>query len=161
MSLDFTTRCQSCGKYGPADEAACVKCGAARPDELRSFRDLLEEAASDVETYREPDISDVTDMIDEVLKAIGGVGWIGTDEVTSLHFSGSGDLTVTTSYSVRSCAQTDRFSIPSHVIDADDPIVAGKQFGKEGRITVAKRKMKSLREELKSAEKDLAAALAE
>lgn len=161
MSLDFTTRCQSCGKYGPADEAACIECGADRPEDRKSFRDWLEEAASEVDTYRNPDISDVTAMIDEVLKAIGKQGWVGTDEVTSLSLSQSAGLTVTTSYSIRICDMEGRFTIPNHVIDADDPIAAGKQFGKEGRIKVAERKVKSLRNQLTSAEQDLAAALAE
>ncbi|WP_269581879.1 hypothetical protein [Roseibium sp. Sym1] len=153
MSNDFTTRCAECGSYSEAAAAACIYCGANKDLSAKPFREVLEDAQAVIETYRDPEIDAAITAIDDVLKVMGN-GQIGNDRVERINFE-RGAVRIHTSYSVRSCAMHDEYEIPSHVIDADDPVEAGRRYGKERRVADARNKVDDARKALKYAEEQL------
>jgi hypothetical protein len=126
-----------------------------------SLRELIDEAIDDFETYKNPDVSDVQDMLHEILVA-GDMGGISHDKLESLYWRRSGKidvLTINTSYSVRSCNKTAEHEIPVSIIDAPDPIYAVKELSLNKKVAVARNRMLRAEEELKRETENYGAAL--
>ena len=123
-----------------------------------TLRKLIEDAASDVDTYKHHDPVEARDWINKLLAA-GKLGGIGSDRIEYIRFrrlgippSGVRMVEVGTSYSVRQCAQTAEHSFPEHVLDADDPVEAIKTWAWGERVAEAESKLKSARIDLERAE---------
>lgn len=86
------------------------------------LRALLEQAESDIDTYRHPNIAEAQSELNRVLSA-AGLGSTGEDTITGITI-GREYVFITTKYSVRSCEQSDSFELPIHLVDAEDPIQA-------------------------------------
>lgn len=122
---------------------------------MSTFREDIESAASELDTYKHPDVSEVQRRLHNLLIA-GGLGGIEHDRLDALTISG-GVLRIRTSYSVRGCAQRGDFEIPTSVIDSADPIKAMKVLAKKRRLDKAKVDVADAKRALASAEKRLAA----
>ena len=108
-----------------------------------SIRELFEHASHAVDTYKSPDISEARERLNEILIA-AGLGSTGSDNITRWNMY-RGEVEVGTRYSVRSCAQEDRYTFPQTILDAPDPIAAARKWGLE-------RKRDKAAQELKEAE---------
>lgn len=113
----------------------------------KTLRHLLEDAEAAIQTYRHPDIDEAQARLNDVLEA-AGLGSTGSDEITYLRV-GDKEVSVGTRYSVRSCEQHDSFELPIPIIDASDPVAAGKLWGLQ-------RKRDKAVNEVESAERSLA-----
>lgn len=91
--------------------------------------DLIETAQHQLEYYKRPDVDEVQERLDQILKA-GGLSGISWDKLESLDIRND-TLYIRTSYEVRCCAQTGSFEIPMVVVMADDPISEMKKLAKE------------------------------
>jgi hypothetical protein len=125
---------------------------------MSELRDLIEAAASDVDTYKNHNPEAARKWINKVLSA-GKLGGIGDDRIEYITISG-GMVEIGTSYSVRSCHQTAEHSFPEHVLDDEDPIDAVSAWAWGERVAKAEEKVKKARADLKHAEEALAEALA-
>lgn len=96
------------------------------------LRKLFEKAVHAVNTYKNPDIDEARQQINLILEASGG-GSPGYDYISDMCFH-KDDLHICTEYSVRSCSQSDEYTIPAAVIDADDPIYAAKVWGADKEL---------------------------
>jgi hypothetical protein len=123
-----------------------------------TLRELIEKASSDLDVYKEPDVSEAKTRLDEILLA-GGRGMIRYEYLTALRFE-KGRLLVFTDYA----DGTDFYEIPEHVIDAADPVRAMRLHAAERQVITAGNQIAALekmmlvrREELKAAKAVLAA----
>jgi hypothetical protein len=48
-----------------------------------------------------------------------------------------GNITISTSWSARGCAQTSEYTLPSTIIDAEDPIFEAKKYGLMKKLKAA------------------------
>jgi len=98
--------------------------------------ELIENAQYQIKKYKSPDVSEVQDRLDEILKAgsLGGISW---DKLESLDIYND-NLHINTSYEVRCCAQTGHFEIPMFVIKADNPIAEIKAWARKQKVDTAK-----------------------
>lgn len=83
------------------------------------LRELIAKTQDDLNTYKNPDVSVITERLHEILKA-GKLGGIIHDKLISLYFA-HGSLHIRTEYAVRSCTNTAYFEFPEFVVDADNP----------------------------------------
>jgi hypothetical protein len=127
--------------------------------ETVSLRDLIDEAIAQLERFRHPNVDQVQGRLNEILKA-AGKGGITHDRIERLVFRPE-SLHIQTSYSVRSCEQTAEFEIPFSVLDADDPVAAARQWGRQDKIKEAEDAVKEARRALAVAEEELREILAE
>lgn len=122
------------------------------------LRELLEQAESDIDTYRYPSIDDTQEALNQVLDA-AGLRNTGSDRVTRL-VVGREVVQFTTEYSVRCCAQSDDFELPIHIVDAEDPIRAAKVWGIEKGVREAEAEVSQVESVLAGARQRLEAARA-
>lgn len=114
-----------------------------------TLRELIEKARADLDHFKHPDVSEVQDRIDELLKS-GKRGDISRDQLVYLGFSGE-ELHIRTEYSVRGCHQSDDYSIPESVIDAHDPLKAMKLWSAQAALKDAEAEVVSLERQLNRA----------
>jgi len=119
-------------------------------DQNRTLREILEHAEEQIDTYRHPDIDEASDWLDRLLQA-GKLGGIGSDRISYLHV-GREAVSIRTSYTVRSCAQSDDYEFPVSIIDAPDPIAAMTKWSNE-------RQLAKLRSEVEQTKRSYEAAL--
>lgn len=122
----------------------------------KTIRQLIAEAQSDINTYRDPDISDFVGMMDKILSA-AGLGAIGSDRVSVVTIQ-SGIVYIQTRYSVRGCAQSSSYEFPASILDAVDPVKAATSWGLERRLDAAHREVEETRRMLLHREEKLAKA---
>lgn len=118
----------------------------------KTLRKSIEKAIKDIEKYKEPNISDVQNKLNEILKA-ANLGSTGCDNITYLYISNSkqdkeSSVIINTSYSVKSCDCSDRFEFPAFIIDSEDPVQSAKKWGLEKELT-------QLRQEVSAVERKL------
>ena len=120
---------------------------------------IIEEAQTQLETYKHPDTSEAERRLDEILRA-GQLGGISGDELTDLSFH-NGFLHIHTRYSVRSCEQRGHYQIPRRVLTAEDPIGAIKVWAKDQRVAKARAEVADAERTLERRREALAKAKAE
>ena len=125
---------------------------------MSELRDILEQAASDLDIYKNHEPAEAREWLNKLLKA-AHLGYPGDDRIDYIRFR-NGRVIVGTSYSVRGCAQDDEFEFPEHVLDDEDPIDAISAWAWGERVAEAGRRVKSAEDDLASAKAELATALA-
>lgn len=101
-----------------------------------ALRKLLDEAESQLNTYKHPDIDDFKVEMSKVLEA-GGLGSLMRDCVERIS-EYNGRIEIDTSWSARGCAQTSTYHLPSSIVDSEDPIREAKLYGVNKRLGEAK-----------------------
>lgn len=122
------------------------------------LRELLDDASNQVDTYKHPAIGEFCIEISKVLRLTGQGGIGDHDEVTSIS-EHQGTVSIETAWSVRQCAQTSSYELPSSIIDAEDPQRAALIWHSHGEIVNQRRVVASLQGQLAQAEKNLASLL--
>ena len=105
-------------------------------DKEMTLRELIDEAQNQLETYKNPDTSEVVRRLHEILVA-GGLGGIIHDKLEGLG-EYNGQFIISTSYSVRCCNQTAEYKFPSYILDSKDPITDIKIWALEEKFKKAK-----------------------
>lgn len=103
------------------------------------LREIIEEAASALYTYKHPDVSECQGRLNEIIVA-AKLGGISHDNLAHIDVS-RGMVNIRTTYSVRSCPQEDFYEFPEHIIDAEDPIKAATIWGLETKLAEEKQKL--------------------
>lgn len=101
----------------------------------KTLRELLEDAASKVDMYKNPDISEALAALDPVLEA-GGMGRINRDTVLSIDFFRD-HVSIVTEYTARGCTDQHTYNLATSVVDAADPIHASKVWCVQMKINAA------------------------
>lgn len=102
----------------------------------KDLRDLIENAAADIDHYKRPNVDEAKSRLSELLNA-AGLGGIGEfDRIESID-EDDGMLRIKTSYTVRGCEGGDDLELPSSIIDSEDPIKAATAWGLTTRIEEA------------------------
>ena len=104
--------------------------------EQMNLYELTLNAESQVEIYKNPDIDEWRVAIDPVLRAVGQPT-VGQDTVESICLDRS-ELSITTSYSVRCCDQTNYIRLPLNILKAEDPVKAANLFRLKNAIETVK-----------------------
>jgi hypothetical protein len=118
---------------------------------LQTLREIVEEAASALYTYKHPNVSECQDRLDEIIGA-AKLGGISHDNLAHIDIS-RGMVNIRTTYSVRSCPQEDVYEFPEHILDAEDPIKAAAIWGLETTLSREKEKLDEARSQLRLYEK--------
>jgi len=121
--------------------------------------ELTLDAASKVDTYKNPDIADWADAIDPVLIALGA-GSIGSDTVEDITV-GETYVHITTSYSVRGCDDRNTIQVPIAILEAGNPVHSAKIYRIDDRIAKTNGAIAASRKAIAYAEESLAALYAE
>ena len=118
-----------------------------------TLRQLIEEAQHQLDTYKHPNVDEVQDRLDAILKA-GDAGGLKYDKITNLSYR-NGFLEIATEYYVRSCYQNGEYRIPESVIDAADPIREMKLWAAKVKVKKAQDAYDRAKYEVVSCEKTL------
>lgn len=110
---------------------------------MTKLREMIEDAISKIATYRNPDISDTIEKIDEIFEALG-FSKIMYDNVEDMWISDD-DLHIETSYFCRGCSGSDIHILPMIFVDSENPIYEAKLFRfvenvKNAKLSVARAK---------------------
>ena len=98
--------------------------------------ELTLDAELQVDTYKNPEIDEWRAAIDPILQA-AGQPIVGIDSVDFINLN-TIELSITTSYSVRCCDQTNTIRIPLNILKAANPIKAANLFRLNKLIAKAK-----------------------
>lgn len=120
---------------------------------MASLRELIQTAIENLDTYKNPDTTEVEARLSEILTA-GGLGSITHDHLEALSFY-NGMLHINTSYWVRGCSMSGDYKLPESVIDAEDPLTAVKVWAKEQRIAKAQAHVREAQHRLDWAKSEL------
>jgi hypothetical protein len=125
----------------------------------KTLREIIEEAASAIDTYKHPDISEARDRLNEIIKA-AGLGSIEHESIDDISFH-KGNVAIRTTYSVRSCLSSEEYILPESILDDVDPVAAARRFGLQKKVDDAQEKVDEARRDLESLEETRDEALAE
>lgn len=108
-------------------------------DTRKTLRELLDEAASAISIYRNPDIDEARERLNEVLKA-AGLGSTRGEHIAAIdEYSGMGGyFEIRTEWSARGCAQTSEYRLPKSIVDAADPLATAKAWRRDKAISEAR-----------------------
>lgn len=121
---------------------------------MSELREIIEQASSDIEEYKHPDLSAVTERLNRLFAA-GKFGSIGNyDKIERISFR-AGTVEVVVGYSRRSCYNTFEVEFPESVLDADDPIDAISAWAWGERVDAARQDVELYEAYLESAKKRL------
>ena len=104
-----------------------------------NLRQLIDNAISQLNIYKTPDIDECKSRLNEILKVsqLGGINYDKIEKMTE----NNQVLTIDTSWSARGCSNTSSYELPVSIIDAQDPLIAAKAWGWEKRINEAQSKL--------------------
>lgn len=125
----------------------------------KTLREIVEDAASAINTYKNPQISDAKTRLNEIVKA-ADLGNLEYESIDSISFN-RGTVEINTTYSVRSCPMSGEYIFPESILDEADPVAAAKRWGLEQKVAKAQEKVDESRRDLEGCEKTLAEALTE
>lgn len=113
----------------------------------------FEDAYSRLSVYKNPDIGDFQEELDEVLEAAG----LETTFGDKIEYIDCDDETVYigTSYSVRCCEQTNTIHFPLFLIKAPDPLKAAENYKKENLISSLKQTIKKCEQDILKAQQSI------
>ena len=97
--------------------------------------DLIEEAASRIDTYKHPNLDAFRAAVDPILSALGECT-VGGDRVESVGIDRS-YVYITTWQSCRGCSNTNDLTIPIAIIEAEDPVRAATEHTLRAKLTKA------------------------
>jgi hypothetical protein len=121
---------------------------------MTTLRELIVKAETDLDVFKNPDVWEVRERLNEILTA-GGRGMIAEEYLSSLRFS-DGILCIYTEYS----NGEDVYEIPGHVIDSDDPLKAMKLWAAKGKVAEFEKRMKEAERVAESHRQQMVSALA-
>lgn len=95
----------------------------------KTLRQLLDEASSSISIYKNPNIDEAQERLNEVLEA-AGLGSTGRDHIAAIDecIGMGGYFEIRTEWSARCCAQTSEYRLPTSIVDAQDPVQAARSW---------------------------------
>lgn len=96
----------------------------------------IQQAAKDLEMYKSPDLGDLQDKLNDLLSE-ADIGCIAGDRLDSIDVYDD-EIYIQTSYSVRGCHDTNSYTLPTFIVEAEDPFRTAKLYGWDKRINHAK-----------------------
>lgn len=120
-----------------------------------TLRQVVDAALHQIATYRVPRLDEVSERLDELLRAAGYGGIAG--EEFSLHAEGP-FLRIDTSWVEGGRSGVWSVRLPSAVIDAEDPVEAARFWGPEDRVAELEARVGRIRADLAASEDLLARA---
>lgn len=120
-------------------------------------REVIEAAAQAIDQYRHPDVSEAQELLHSLLKA-AGIGGIDGDKIDCID-EYSGAFHITTSWTVMQCSQHETYTLPSIIVDAEDPLRAANLWRLDQAVRFAKSRHDSAENELAKSKEHLAAAI--
>jgi hypothetical protein len=121
---------------------------------MTTLIELIEQASSDLSTFKNPDVGECQRRLDEIIQATG-FGGIAHDRLMSLDIY-LDTLHIETSWSTRGCSNSSSYTIPMSIIRDDDPIQAAKIWTMEKRIAETEHGLNAARLSVKQYEECLA-----
>lgn len=94
---------------------------------------MLDKMIQEFNTYKHYDDDELREELNKILEACE-LGSLGNDAIESIDYYNDGRLYIKTSYSVRCCAMSDDYEIPAEVMEAEDKILAGREYAKNKKI---------------------------
>lgn len=98
-----------------------------------NYREIIDEAISQLATYRHPNTEEAEKLLSDILKA-AGLGSLEHEHVDDISIYG-GSVHIETSWSARGCGQNSSYSFPVSLLDAEDPLKAAKIWGLNEKIS--------------------------
>lgn len=120
---------------------------------MSTLTELIEQASSDISTYKHPDIDECKRQLSEILKAMQ-YGSIMNDTVESLEFY-RGELLIETTYSCRGCTNSGSYRIPKEILEAEDPIKTASIWSVKKQITKTEQEIEYARRNIQYQEQTL------
>lgn len=109
-------------------------------------RELLEEAAVYIDRYKHPGIDEAEDVMDKIFIALCSNGLDGVRVEGIEEYDGKFHVTV--SWTCRGCYDSDVRTIPSSVIDAEDPIKAATAWRHDKSVRQAEVRYSNAKKEM-------------
>lgn len=110
------------------------------------LRELLEQASNDLDIYKKPNLSELTTILPEVVRAAN----LGSISGTIIRIvEAPGYFEIETSWSARCCEQSSYIHLPSFIVDSKDPIKTAKTWANKIALEEVEDKIKSLEKTLK------------
>lgn len=97
-----------------------------------NYRELIEDASSQLSTYRSPDIDEAEEFLDQLLKTTG-LGSVKYEHIESIDIYGD-EVHVETTWSARGCPSNSSYQFPVSLLDAENPLKAAKIWGLKKKI---------------------------
>lgn len=119
-------------------------------------REIIEAAAQAVEQYKHPNVDEAQALLHSLLKA-AGIGGIEGDKIECID-EYSGAFHITTAWTVMQCYQHETYTLPSMIVDADDPLRAATEWRLDCAVAKAEADLDSATRTLAAARERLEAA---
>lgn len=112
----------------------------ARRQKTKTLREIWSDAEDQIGVYRDPDLTTFENAINPILIALGE-GSTEHEKITSIttgkDLSGKEVFRISTEYTVRSCRQTEDYTIPASIIDSAAPRLAAEVYALEKKLRAA------------------------
>lgn len=118
-----------------------------------NVRQLIEQAAMDVDTFKCPSIDEAQKVLHEIIRAMDKGGVQG-DTITSIVIT-EDEVYINSEWYARGCHSTSNYSFPASILDAEDPVKAATIYGLEEHLKEAKTKLARAKAEVVHAEKQV------
>lgn len=125
----------------------------------KTLREIVEEASSAIDTYKNPSISEARNRLNDIVKA-AALGNLDYESIDGISFR-KDTIEINTTYSIRSCPMSGEYVFPASILDAADPVAAARRWGLQKKVDDAQEKVDEARRDLEGCEKTLSEALDE
>lgn len=125
----------------------------------KTLREIVEEASSAIDVYKNPPISEARSRLNDIVKA-AGLGDLTHESIDGISFY-KDSIEISTTYSTRGCMQSGEYIFPASILDEADPIAAAKRWGLQKKVDDAQEKVDEARRDLEGCEETLSEALDE
>lgn len=119
----------------------------------KTLIDAIVEAIDQLDTYKNPDVSEIKKRLDVILCA-AGLGSIARDSLDSMYL-GKENLEINTSWSSRGCSMGDTKSIPRSILESSTVLVSANRWRLDNKLKEAERKLDGATYSLREARKNM------
>ena len=124
--------------------------------EGKSLRRIIEDAIQQIETFKNPDVTEAEGVLSDLIKA-AGLGDIRGETLAYVSIR-DGNVAVRTEYYSRGGSCGEHYDFPEAIIDAADPIATAKEWGLRRKVANLERERDEARSALAHYEERLATA---
>ncbi len=104
----------------------------------KNLMDCINDAIHQIDTYKHPNTDEFAERVEHIIRALGIRGTL-TDGIAYIGwYDPRKELHIRTEYSVRGCSMSDDIEIPTHILEAPDPVAAAKALCYERKLRKAK-----------------------
>ena len=100
--------------------------------EGKSLRRIIEDAIQQIETFKNPDVTEAEGVLSDLIKA-AGLGDIRGETLAYVSIR-DGNVAVRTEYYSRGGSCGEHYDFPEAIIDAADPIATAKEWGLRRKV---------------------------